>query len=126
MQEALSLLHNKKQKAKVLAGGIDLIAQMRAGRVQPASIIDIKNIPELNLGGIVILTLACGKYRFNDHNIGQFGGLPRRLDILRRWLKEINGYRQGDHRDCDASGYLIHQFGVSGAIFYLWSDCEPY
>lgn len=29
----------------------------------------------------VILTLACGKYRFNDLDIGQIGGLPRILDM---------------------------------------------
>jgi CO/xanthine dehydrogenase FAD-binding subunit len=48
LQEALSLLHNNKQKTTILAGGTDLIGQMRAGRVQPACIIDIKKIPELN------------------------------------------------------------------------------
>jgi hydroxylamine reductase len=29
----------------------------------------------------VILTLGCGKYRFNDLNIGEIGGLPRILDM---------------------------------------------
>ena len=29
----------------------------------------------------IILTLACGKYRFNDLNIGEIGGLPRILDM---------------------------------------------
>jgi hydroxylamine reductase len=29
----------------------------------------------------VVLTLACGKYRFNDLNIGQIGGLPRLMDM---------------------------------------------
>ena len=29
----------------------------------------------------IILTLACGKYRFNDLNIGMIGGLPRIMDI---------------------------------------------
>jgi hydroxylamine reductase len=29
----------------------------------------------------VILTLACGKYRFNDLNIGSIGGLPRIMDM---------------------------------------------
>jgi hydroxylamine reductase len=29
----------------------------------------------------VVLTLACGKYRFNDLNIGEVGGLPRILDM---------------------------------------------
>ena len=29
----------------------------------------------------VVLTLACGKYRFNDLDIGEIGGLPRIMDI---------------------------------------------
>lgn len=32
-------------------------------------------------GDCMILTLACGKYRFNTHNFGTIGGLPRLLDI---------------------------------------------
>lgn len=29
----------------------------------------------------VILTLACGKYRFNDLDLGEIGGLPRLMDM---------------------------------------------
>ena len=29
----------------------------------------------------IILTLACGKYRFNDLDIGEIGGLPRMMDM---------------------------------------------
>lgn len=29
----------------------------------------------------VVLTLACGKYRFNDLNLGTIGGLPRLMDV---------------------------------------------
>lgn len=29
----------------------------------------------------VVLTLGCGKYRFNDLDLGQVGGLPRLLDV---------------------------------------------
>ena len=29
----------------------------------------------------VVLTLACGKYRFNDLNLGTIGGLPRMMDM---------------------------------------------
>jgi hydroxylamine reductase len=29
----------------------------------------------------VVLTLACGKYRFNDINLGTIGGLPRLMDM---------------------------------------------
>ena len=29
----------------------------------------------------MVLTLACGKYRFNDLDLGTIGGLPRLMDI---------------------------------------------
>ncbi len=29
----------------------------------------------------VVLTLACGKYRFNDLDLGTIGGLPRLMDV---------------------------------------------
>ena len=29
----------------------------------------------------LILTLACGKYRFNDLDLGEIGGLPRLMDM---------------------------------------------
>ncbi len=29
----------------------------------------------------VVLTLACGKYRFNDLDLGEVGGLPRLMDM---------------------------------------------
>jgi carbon-monoxide dehydrogenase medium subunit len=48
LEEALSLLDNRKEEAKVLAGGTDLIVQMKDGRVRPTVIIDAKKIPELN------------------------------------------------------------------------------
>ncbi len=37
----------------------------------------VKNTP----ADTVVLTLACGKYRFNDLDLGQIGGLPRLLDM---------------------------------------------
>ena len=46
----------------------------------PAAIITlnfVKQAPQ----DTVILTLACGKYRFNDLDLGSIGGIPRLLDI---------------------------------------------
>ncbi|MFC2043938.1 FAD binding domain-containing protein [Chloroflexota bacterium] len=48
LTEALSTLDTLKEKAKVLAGGTDLLVQMKAGYVRPAVIVNMKNIPELN------------------------------------------------------------------------------
>jgi CO/xanthine dehydrogenase FAD-binding subunit len=44
---AVALLKSAKGLSKVLAGGSDLLVQMRSGRVAPALIVDVKGIPEL-------------------------------------------------------------------------------
>ena len=48
LQEALSLLDKHRKEAKVLAGGTDLIVQMKDGQAHPSHILDVKKIPELN------------------------------------------------------------------------------
>ena len=48
IDEAVSLLAKYKDKARVLAGGTDLIVQMRGGRYQIDVVIDGKHIEELN------------------------------------------------------------------------------
>ena len=45
--EAAALLAEHGERARVLAGGTDLIVQMRAGRREPELIVDVKDIPEL-------------------------------------------------------------------------------
>lgn len=47
LAQALSLLAAAGEKGRVLAGGTDLIIQMRAGVRTPEQIVDVKNIPEL-------------------------------------------------------------------------------
>lgn len=46
LDEAISALVAANGSARVLAGGTDLLVQMRAGVVQPGLIVDIKSIPE--------------------------------------------------------------------------------
>jgi aerobic carbon-monoxide dehydrogenase medium subunit len=47
LETAVALLAGANGVAKVLAGGTDLLIQMRGGRVEPALLVDIKGIPEL-------------------------------------------------------------------------------
>ena len=48
MEEILSLLENRGKEVKVLAGGTDLLVQMKDGYVHPSVIVNAKNIQELN------------------------------------------------------------------------------
>jgi carbon-monoxide dehydrogenase medium subunit len=48
LDSALALLAESNGQARPLAGGTDLIDQMRLGRYKPNLLIDLKKIPELN------------------------------------------------------------------------------
>ena len=47
LDEALELLATK-ENAKVLAGGTDLMIQLKEKMIHPANVIDVTHIPELN------------------------------------------------------------------------------
>jgi len=59
-------------KRFVLVGGCD---GAKSGRSYFADLVD--GLPN----DTIILTLACGKFRFFDHKLGDIGGIPRLLDI---------------------------------------------
>jgi len=48
LEELLILLADQHGSTKLLAGGTDLIVQMRSGAVTPELVIDVKQLPELN------------------------------------------------------------------------------
>lgn len=47
LDAAVSLLANAGDTARVLAGGTDLLVQMRSGRIAPSLLVDVKHIAEL-------------------------------------------------------------------------------
>jgi CO/xanthine dehydrogenase FAD-binding subunit len=70
IKELLGLLADQRGKVKLLAGGTDLIVQMRTGFVTPELVIDVKKVPELNslsvsdkgltIGAAVSCRTVCG------------------------------------------------------------------
>ena len=59
LDEALGLFGSSRAATRPLAGGSDLIVQMRSGRIHPERILDLKRIPEMigiriDQGGFVI------------------------------------------------------------------------
>ena len=44
--DAVAFLENEPGRAKVFAGGTDLIVQMQEGHLEPSLLVDIKQIPE--------------------------------------------------------------------------------
>ncbi len=48
LSEALDMLKSNGAQVRIMAGGTDLILQMKQGQITPAFVLDVKNIPELN------------------------------------------------------------------------------
>ncbi len=70
--QVVAAVKEKKLNHIFLVGGCDGAA---TGRNYYTDF--VKNVPSDSL----VLTLACGKYRFNDLDLGTIGGLPRLLDM---------------------------------------------
>lgn len=68
----LNLIKEKKINHIFLVGGCD---GAKTGRNYYTNF--VKNAPKDSL----ILTLACGKYRFNDLDLGEIDGIPRLIDM---------------------------------------------
>ena len=71
IEDAVSLLANASGEARVLAGGTDLLVQLRAGMVAPALVVDLKHIEETRtiaaeVGGFRIGAAVAGA-ELNEH-----------------------------------------------------------
>jgi len=77
LREAVGCLSIHGEKSRILAGGTDLLVQMRGKRYQPEYVIDVKHIPELselsfgNRKGLVIgASVPCTRL-YNDTEIAK-------------------------------------------------------
>ena len=48
IEEAVSILNEHGDRARLIAGGTDILVMMRAGRRLADVVVDVKDIPELN------------------------------------------------------------------------------
>lgn len=88
LQDALALLNRPETAAKPLAGGTDLIDQMRMGRHTPNLVVDVKKIPELNVLGCdasglrVGAAVPCYRIYGNPDIVKQYSALSDSCHII--------------------------------------------
>jgi carbon-monoxide dehydrogenase medium subunit len=78
LDAAVSLLAGAQGQARLLAGGTDLLVQLRAGVIEPDLVVDVKKIPEMHE-----ITAEDGGFRIGAAVSGaQLGEHP---DVKRQW-----------------------------------------
>jgi carbon-monoxide dehydrogenase medium subunit len=100
LSEAISLLHEYGDDAKILAGGHSLIPMMKLRFASPTHLIDINNIPGLS-------------YIREENGVLKIGALTREAD-----LEESDIIEQKYHIFCDATKLIadpqVRNFGTVG------------
>ena len=107
VDEAVGLLGRYKDKARILAGGTDLLVQMRGGRYQLDAVIDGKHIAELNeithdpVGGLTVgASVPCYRLYQDQAVASAYPGLMDSATLIRRNPDPGTGHlrRQPDER----------------------------
>ena len=86
LEAAVALLSGANGRGKVLAGGTDLLIQMRAGRVEPGLLVDIKGIPEMTS-----IVAENGAYRFGAAVAGM--DLIEHAGFAKAWPGVVDGVK---------------------------------
>jgi carbon-monoxide dehydrogenase medium subunit len=123
LDEAVALLAGANGKGRVLAGGTDLLVQMRSGAVAPGLIVDVKKISEM----MTISDLGDGSYRIgaavpgaeiSDHEglCAAWPGVVEAIDII--GSTQIQGRASAGGNLCNASpaGDSIPAMIAAGAV----------
>jgi carbon-monoxide dehydrogenase medium subunit len=107
VEDAVALLAKHGAAARVLAGGTDLLAQMRSGLRHPAVLVDLKRIPELvelhaSAGGLAIGAAApAALVREHPALRGWFPGLAEAAALI--GSEQIQGRASLGGNLCNAS-----------------------
>ena len=89
IDEAVQAMASKGDRARALAGGTDLLVQLRGGRFTADLVVDVKNIPELNevsydaQNGLTIGAAApCYRIYQNQHVASVYPGLVDSASLI--------------------------------------------
>jgi carbon-monoxide dehydrogenase medium subunit len=102
LENALELLDKYQDECKILAGGTDLLIDMRHRLITPKTIIDIKNLPELKklefnqgkkliIGAAVPIAKILELQELKEHYCALYQALNDMCDELLRWRATIGG-----------------------------------
>ncbi len=86
IDEAVGLLSKAKGQAKSLAGGTDLIVQMKSGRLEPDLVVDIKRI-----NAMTTITAEAGGFRIGAAVSGAV--LGEHPDVKKAWPGVVEAAR---------------------------------
>lgn len=82
LRDAIDILADRGEKARVLAGGTDILVQLRTGRRAPDILVDVKEVPELNevtydpaIGLTLGAAVPCYKIYSNEGVASAYPGL---------------------------------------------------
>ena len=88
LQSALALFAEHSESARALAGGTDLIDQVRLGRLTPDLVVDLKKLPELNVvefsddGLRLGAAVSCFDIYANDEIVSKYSALSDSCHII--------------------------------------------
>ena len=107
LDEAVRLLAGADGDARILAGGTDLLVQMRAGVVAPGLIVDVKNIPEMmtirESGGGFVVGAAVSGAEIGEHEALRraWPGVVEAINLI--GSKQVQGRASAGGNLCNAS-----------------------
>ncbi len=120
IEEALELLHTHQASCKILAGGTDLLVDLRHRLIRPSVIIDIKNISELkkleftanglHIGAAVPISEVLKLPQLDTHYTALYQALNDMCDEILRNRATIAGNIATASPAADTAGPLyVHQ-----------------
>lgn len=123
LTEALDFLNKHQTNCKLLAGGTDLLVELRHRLIQPTVIIDVKNIPELKklefnesglrIGAAVPISEILSQPQVKSKYYALYQALGDMCDEILRQRATIGGNIATSSPAADSAGPLgVHQANV--------------